>query len=308
MWWIGPGDIEQSALAFKASANRRQRRFNALLGLMIYSMEELSAVSARGLLIVLLVPRVWKSVRTLALAGVATLALAACAANRSSLQSPDFTGMAHQDAAHNLAELTARYKSNPRDKGLIIYFAAALRAQGQSGQAVAVLEQGMSAYPNDIDISVAYGKALTADGRFDQALAVLDNTIRPDAPDWNALSVKGAVLDQMGRNAEARALYGQALVLAPGEASIEANLGLSYAMTSDLASAEQHLRKAVRMGGATSQIRQNLALIVGLQGRFDECRSLYAAELPPDQVDANMAYVRALLTQQNRWDTVARAN
>jgi Flp pilus assembly protein TadD len=58
------------------------------------------------------------------------------------------------------------------------------------------------------------------------------------------------------------------------------------------------------MRGATTQTRQNLALIVGLQGRFQECRALYAAELPPDQVEANMAYVRALLTQQNRWDMI----
>ena len=58
------------------------------------------------------------------------------------------------------------------------------------------------------------------------------------------------------------------------------------------------------MRGATSQIRQNLALVLGLQGRFDECRAIYAAELPPDQVEANMAYIRAMLTQQNRWDMI----
>ena len=28
------------------------------------------------------------------------------------------------------------------------------------------------------------------------------------------------------------------------------------------------------------------------------------AELTPDQVEANMAYMRALLTQQNRWNTI----
>ncbi|MNT77100.1 hypothetical protein D3C72_2161770 [compost metagenome] len=81
-------------------------------------------------------------------------------------------------------------------------------------------------------------------------------------------------------------------------------MGLSYAMTSELPAAEQHLRRAVQMRGATSRIRQNLALIVGLQGRFDECRAIYAAELPPEQVESNMAYVRALLTQQNRWDLI----
>ena len=61
------------------------------------------------------------------------------------------------------------------------------------------------------------------------------------------------------------------------------------------------------MRGANSQIRQNLALVIGLQGRFDECRAIFAAELPPDEVESNMAYIRALLTQQNRWDAVKGA-
>jgi Flp pilus assembly protein TadD len=51
-------------------------------------------------------------------------------------------------------------------------------------------------------------------------------------------------------------------------------------------------------------VRQNLALVIGLQGRFDEARAIYAAELPPDQVEANMAYVRSMLTQQNRWNAI----
>src|SRR5690606_40111096 len=64
------------------------------------------------------------------------------------------------------------------------------------------LEQAITAYPNDLQISIAYAKALTAAGRFDQSLGVLNNVIRPDAPDWNALLVKGATLDQMGQNEE----------------------------------------------------------------------------------------------------------
>ncbi|SFC82238.1 Flp pilus assembly protein TadD, contains TPR repeats [Devosia psychrophila] len=246
-----------------------------------------------------------KPLRSLLLAGVAVVAISACASNR--MPSPDYSGMAAGQSQQTLGELTARYKNNPKDKGVAIQYAAALRAVGQSQQAVAVLEISMSQYPRDADVNVAYAKALTAEGRFEQSLQVLDNVIRPEAPDWNALLVKGATLDQLGRNAEARVLYTQALVFAPGEASIEANMGLSYAMTSELPAAEQHLRRAVQMQGATSRIRQNLALVVGLQGRFDECRALYAAELPPEQVDSNMAYVRSLLTQQNRWDMIAKS-
>jgi Flp pilus assembly protein TadD len=251
--------------------------------------------------------RYLRPMRPLLLAGVAMVAISACASNRGMSPTPDYSGMPAAQSHQTLAELTARYKANPRDKGTAIHYAAALRAVGQSQQAVAVLEISLSLYPKDPDIAVAYAKALTADGRFEQSLQVLDNVIRPEAPDWNALLVKGAALDQLGRNHEARALYAQALVHAPGEASIEANLGLSYAMTNELPAAETHLRRAVQMRGATSRIRQNLALVVGLQGRFDECRAIYAAELPPEQVESNMAYVRALLTQQNRWDMIAKS-
>ena len=246
----------------------------------------------------------FKSLRIVLLAGVAATALSACAANRASMPTPDYSGLSGDQSAATLGELAARYKQRPGEKAISIHYAAALRATGQNQQAVAVLEAAIGRNGKDIDLKIAYGKALTEAGRFEQALAVIDTAILPDRPDWNALSVKGAILDQSGRNAEARQLYKQALTIAPNEASLYANIGLSYAMTNELPEAEANLRKAVQMRGANSQIRQNLALVVGLQGRFDECRAMFAAELPPAEVESNMAYIRALLTQQNRWDKI----
>jgi Flp pilus assembly protein TadD len=248
-----------------------------------------------------------KSLRIMLLAGVAALALSACATNRSSMQQPDFAGQPAAKSQAMLADLAQRYKQRPQDKVNIIYYAAALRAAGQAEQAVSVLEAGLAVHKNDVDIRIAYAKALTAAGRFDQATNIVDAAIDPASPDWNALLVKGAILDQRGQNADARALYTQALLVAPNEASLEANMGLSFAMTNDLDQAETHLRRAVSMPGATSQVRQNLALVIGLQGRFDECQQLFAQDLPPDQVEANMNYIRALLTQQNRWDLIKGA-
>jgi Flp pilus assembly protein TadD len=241
--------------------------------------------------------------RIVLLAGVAAFALGACASNRASTSDPIETGSISSDAS-SLGQLAARYKARPQDKTTTLYYAAALRAAGQPDQAVSVLEAAMAAHRNDLDLKIAYAKALTAAGRFSQALNVADDAINPASPDWNALLVKGAILDQNGKNTEARALYTQALLIAPNEASLEANMGLSFAMTNELDKAELHLRKAVTMRGATGQIRQNLALVIGLQGRFDECREMFARELPPDQVEANMAYIRAMLTQQNRWDLI----
>lgn len=272
---------------------------------MIYCLGKWERLVPEGVAPLLRAVRSSRSWHSLLIAGITVVSLAGCASNRGQLGATDYSGLAADQRQATLADLTDRYKRNPRDRNVVIHYAAALRAAGQPQQAAAALEQAMTANPKDAELSVAYAKALASMGNFEQSVAVLDNTIRPDAPDWNALLVKGAALDQMGRHGEARALYGQAATIAPGEAAIETNLGLSYAMTNDLVTAEKHLRRAVQMRGASSKTRQNLALVVGLQGRFEECRALYAAELPPDQVEANMAYVRALLTQQNRWDAIA---
>jgi Flp pilus assembly protein TadD len=247
--------------------------------------------------------------RLLLLAGTAALALSACATSpmtTGSISGPDVATLKPNQRAAMLSELAKRYKEHPSDRMTHITYSAALRANGQAEQAVSVIEAGMPNATRDPGILLAYAKALSAVGRFDQALNVIDSAIDPAAPDWNALLVKGAILDQSGRNEEARLIYAQGLKLAPNEASLHANLGLSYAMTNDLDKAEAELRTASRLPGATSQIRQNLALVIGLQGRFAEAQSLLAADLPADQVTANMAYIKDLLTQQNRWDLLRK--
>ncbi len=249
-----------------------------------------------------------KPLRGALLIGVAALALSACVNNRTSMAQPDFSGAPAGQTASALVQLEANYKRNPDDKRTVIYYAAALRSAGQADQSVSVIEAALARHKNDIDLKVAYAKALSAAGNFDQALNVINDAIDPAAPDWNALLVKGAILDQSGDNADARAIYQQALLTSPNQPALEANLGLSFAMTNNLDQAEAHLRKAVSMPGCTSQIRQNLALVIGLQGRFDEARQMFAAELPDDQVEANMNYIRALLTQQNRWDLIKGAS
>ncbi len=242
----------------------------------------------------------------MALAGVAAIALNACAASRggSSIRTPDFSGMTQAQKLGAVQDLGQKYKQSPRDVRITVYYAAALRSAGQAGQAVSVLENARLNNPKDRDIALAYAKALASSGQFGQALNIIDATIRVESPHWNVLSVKGAILDQQGQNAQARALYGQALIIAPNEASLHANMGLSYAMTGDLEKAERNLKRATTLPGATGKVRQNLALVIGLQGRFDEARGIYAQELEPPAVESNMAYIRALLTQQNKWDLI----
>ena len=51
-------------------------------------------------------------------------------------------------------------------------------------------------------------------------------------------------------------------------------------------------------------MRQNLALVVGLQGRFDEAEKIAGAELSPQQAQANVAYLEQMLAQRNTWQAL----
>ena len=63
----------------------------------------------------------------------------------------------------------------------------------------------------------------------------------------------------------------------------------------DLPKAEEALREAMANPKAGSKVRQNLGLVVGLQGRFAEAEQIVKADLPPDEAAANVAYLREML-------------
>ncbi len=77
---------------------------------------------------------------------------------------------------------------------------------------------------------------------------------------------------------------------------------MSYVLEGDLRTAETYLRSAAGQPSADSRVRQNLALVVGLQGRFDEAEKIASQELSGEQAQANVAYLRSMLSQQNAWN------
>ena len=46
-------------------------------------------------------------------------------------------------------------------------------------------------------------------------------------------------------------------------------------------------------------MRQNLALVVGLQGRFAEAETIAKGDLPSDEAAANVAYLREMLSRKD---------
>jgi len=168
------------------------------------------------------------------------------------------------------AALSRRYRANLNDPAAAIRYAQMVRENGKRSQAIAVLERASLHNPRHLAVLGAYGRSLAEVGDYQQAFDVFNRAHTSDRPDWRILSVQGAVLDQMGRHEEAQRYYGTALRMAPNEPSVLSNLGLSYALAKDLVRAETTLRKAAAQSRGDPVIRQNLALIMGLQGRFSE--------------------------------------
>jgi len=235
------------------------------------------------------------------LVAVTALALAGCAKDRA-----ETTGSISPRLAdgkpdwHQQAEaLGEQYRANPNDPNIAMAYAQALRGNGQQAQAVAVLQQASIKNPRNRPLLGAYGRALADNGQYQQALDVLAKAHTPDNPDWRILNAQGTVLDQMGRHKEARRYYDTALKIAPNEPAILSNLGLSYLLTKELPQAETTLRTAAAQPGATPKVRQNLALVLGLEGKTAEAEKIAAGDLPPDQAQANIAELRAMVAQQS---------
>jgi Flp pilus assembly protein TadD len=234
---------------------------------------------------------------------VLAIAVAICLAGCAGMPSIETagslgSGATKDDGPKDVDALGERYRANPADPEAALRYAQALRTTGQRAQAVAVLEQASLHNPRNMELLGAYGRSLADAGNYQQALDVLGRAHTPDHPDWRILSAQGAVLDQMGRHEEARRYYETALKMVPDEPSILSNLGLSYALSKDLPRAEATLRRAAAGPRVDPRVRQNLALVVGLQGRFAEAETIARADLPPEEAAANAAYLRQMLSQQ----------
>ncbi len=252
-----------------------------------------------------------RSARLLGGAALVAIALSGCA-GKSNLttgsvpKSTRITGDMNASDLRGAADAAGRaYEKNPKDRAAGMNYANVLRMNGRNDQALAVMQQVAIFHPQDRDVLAAYGKAQAAAGQLEQALNTVLRAQTPDRPDWRLKSAEGAILDQLGRSGDARSRYRDALDLKPNEPSVLSNLGMSYLLTQDLKTAETYLRSAVAQPGADSSVRQNLALTVGLQGRFQEAETIARQELAAGQAEANVAYLRSMMTQQNAWKKLA---
>ena len=210
-----------------------------------------------------------------------------------------------QVALRAYAETMApRYAAHPDDKQIAIYYAAALRGLTQHAQAVAVLQGVAVKHPHDLEVLGAYGKALADAGRLQEAQDVLARSHTPDRPNWTVLSAQGSVADQLGNHQEAQAYYDAALKIMPGQPQVLSNLGLSYALEKRMPQAEATLRQAASQPAADMRVRQNLALVLSLEGKYADAEEVARRDMAPVDAAESVASMKQTIAQSDTWSHV----
>ena len=191
-----------------------------------------------------------------------------------------------------------RYEQNPGDKTASINYARGLRAQTRYSEAAAVMRTAAVDAPQDYEVLGEYGKALADSGQLAQAKDVLTRAYSDDRPDWTIMSVQGAVEDELGDHDAARKFYADALKIAPGEPFLLNNLGLSYALTKQLPQAEATLRQASANPHADVRVRNNLALVLSLEGKYAQAEDISRQDMSEDAARANVKAIRQMIASR----------
>ncbi|MDQ7018508.1 MAG: tetratricopeptide repeat protein [Robiginitomaculum sp.] len=210
--------------------------------------------------------------------------------------------IARQDVLTQAAFWAKEYDKNPADKEAALALARIVRTLGNPERAAEVASQALTLYPKDPDLLLVAGQAFVENAQAANALDFLRSAILIEPANWHAHLAMGVAYDQLSKPVQARAAFNRALALQPNNPGILSNLGLNYASDGDLTMAERYLRQAIAQPNAPVQARQNLALVLALQGRFEAANAMASEDLPMEQASKNIDMVRAMIVRPKRWE------
>ena len=186
-------------------------------------------------------------------------------------------------------------------------FARALREIGSEERAVDVLSRALIVHPESVDALMLLGRIQMTRGDINTAAQAFQRAtdLQPTrAEAWAAL---GTTYDRQGQHRLAQTLYQKALEIEPTRTTTLTNYGLSLVLTGDLAGAEDKLRLAAGNPDANARVTENLALVLGLQGRFDEMKTVSRTAAPDEVVDQNAALLQGLIKPARSYEALVEA-
>ena len=182
---------------------------------------------------------------------------------------------------------------NPADPIAGVKLAQALRELGQYDQAAETAQSVLTGQPDNIEAMLELGKDHIARGQGFYGIAALEKAHALAPNDWRPLSLLGVAYNQVRRGEDAKAAWNEGLRLSADNPEILTNAAVALLTAGNLPGAEGLLRRAVAQPGATSRMRLNLAMALGLQGKMPEAEQIIRRDLPPEQADSNLQWLRS---------------
>jgi len=206
------------------------------------------------------------------------------------------------ESQHNYLEAAQHYQSLlARDSAnleLALGLARNLRYAGSGQQAAEVINLLIAREGRTGPLLTELGKAYVSADQMNIAIPILEEA-RALAPDqWDTHSTLGVAYDYEGRFDEAREAYAAALLLSPQNPDILNNMALSQAQSGDLAGAIATMNLAADQPTASSQVRQNLALLLAFNGDVTNADRWARKDLPREIAEANSKYYRYLASPE----------
>lgn len=196
------------------------------------------------------------------------------------------------------------YQKNAADLPTTVSFMRALRRIGSHERVIEVATTALPIHPHSYELYLELGRSYLADNKPTEAAQAFVRSA-DFAPETEAapLAGLGLAFDRLENHVQAQEAYEIALQRQPDRVSTLSNYGLSLALTGQLHQAEAALRKAVAQPGADVRVRQNLALILGLQGRFDEMVAVDPTA-PARSVESNQDVLRQMVMPTRNYDSL----
>jgi Flp pilus assembly protein TadD len=188
-----------------------------------------------------------------------------------------------------------KFAKNPRDLKSALNYARNLKAMGQKRRAIIVLQQAAIFHGQNKELAGEYGRLALEFDQLSVAKRLLAAADNPTKPDWKVISARGTVLAKEGKYGDAIPFFERALSLAHNHPSLVNNLALAHAMSGEAERAEGMLRQASIANPASPKIRQNLALVLSLQGKYDEAKQIASQDLSPEKAAENTETVRRIV-------------
>jgi Flp pilus assembly protein TadD len=193
------------------------------------------------------------------------------------------------------ARIQASYAAaHPDDPAAQIGSGEAALQAGDVDTALANFKRAAQLAPGHADAHYGLARTYVAKNQPSEAIAEFQSVLTAEPRHVRALNGMGIALDLLGRDRDAQNAYRAGLAAAPDNVAIRNNLGLSLLLSRDYDQAVAELSTVARQPGASTRVRQNLALALGLKGAETEAARVASPDLDPTSIAENKRFVAAV--------------